>query len=468
MTALEGKRVTVMGLGLHGGALGTIKWLAAQQAIITVTDLKTPQQLAATVTKLHDLPNITFVLGEHREQDFIHADLIIRNPAVPRHSKYLLLAKEAGVPIEMDSSLFFEFCPTNNIIGITGSKGKSTTTHVISRLLQLKYPHTVTVGIDGRSPLGELPQVTADSLVIFELSSWRLEALAAKNISPTTVVVTSLYQDHLNTYDSYEHYIDTKKNIIRYQHAHDRALLNGDDPLLREWANDIKGQLYWFTLGPSLPPGSQGIYVTEQGMVTVRLQRGGAALFPLNAIPFTSRHEQRNVLPGILLAYLNNIPAESIKQNVQHLTGLAHRLEKVRVLQDVTYINDSAATMPDATIAALQALTRHNIVHILGGSDKRLNFEELAQAEANAKIRALIFLPGDATDRIRRQLVGEFRQPPPVHEASSMVEAVSLASQVAKPHDIVLLSPGATSFGLFQHEFDRGNQFKEAVNKLAS
>lgn len=466
MASLEGKKVTVMGLGLHGGALGTIQWLRRQKAIITVTDVKSDQQLHQTLEQLRAYPEITFVLGQHREQDFTSADLIIRNPAVPRTSKFLQLANEAGVPVEMDSSLFFAYCPSRTIIGITGSKGKSTATHVIAHLLQLCYPQTVTVGIDGRSPLGALEHVTADSLVVFELSSWRLEALAPKNMSPPTAVVTALYQDHLNTYDSYDHYIDTKKVIIRYQHARDRALLNADDILLRSWEREIAGQLYWFSLNGSLPAGGEGIYVSR-GEIYVRLQRESYSLFPISSLPFASDHARRNTLPGILLGFLNNIPIASIELQVRNLEGLAHRLEKVRTLNAVTYINDSAATMPDATIAALKALRHHHLVHILGGSDKKLNFEQLARAEAQARLRALVFLPGDATDRIKRQIGGEFGNLPPTHDASSMVEAVSLAQRAAKPGDYVLLSPAATSFGLFQHEFDRGNQFKEAVNNLS-
>lgn len=466
MATLEGKRVTVMGLGLHGGALGTIEWLYNQKAQITVTDLKNEHELQSTIAALNQYPDISLILGRHREEDFTNADLIIRNPAVPRDSKFLLLAAKAGIPIEMDSSLFFEHCPTKNIIGITGSKGKSTATHVIQHLLRLKYPHTVTVGIDGKSPLGGLKEITADSLVVFELSSWRLEALGPKNTSPQTAVVTSLYQDHLNTYDSYEHYIDTKKIIVRYQHPHDRAILNADDQLLRQWDAEVNGRLYWYSLTDTLPENSEGIFVDRTGLITIRLQRGSVTLFNLDTIPFKSDHERRNALPGILLAFLGNIPIDSIAVQMQHTKGLAHRLEKVRTINNVTYINDSAATMPDATIAALTALAPSHLVHILGGSDKRLDFENLAQAEARAKIRALIFLPGNATDRMRRQIMGEFGNPPPTYTAASMTEAVQIAERIALPHDIVLLSPGATSFGLFQHEFDRGNQFKQAVEAL--
>ncbi|MEX1997076.1 MAG: UDP-N-acetylmuramoyl-L-alanine--D-glutamate ligase [Candidatus Andersenbacteria bacterium] len=463
MLDLEGKKVTVMGLGLHGGAAGTIAWLVERKARITVTDLKTDAELRSTLTALQHFRNVRYVLGEHREEDFVSTDLIIRNPGVPRTSKYLELARQANVPIEMDSSLFFQFCPTKNIIGVTGSKGKSTTVHAIAHLLQIKYPSTITVGDDRHSPLGSLSSIRHDSLVVFELSSWRLEALADHNISPRTAVVTSIYRDHLNTYDSFEDYIKTKKIIIRYQRREDRVLLNADDERLRQWAGNGLGQVYWYSLTNKIP--DEGICV-DRGMVTVLLKRGGGTLFPLDSLKLTSDHERRNVLPAILLGFMSNIPIASIQLNVSNLQGLAHRLEKVRVVDRVTYINDSAATMPDATIAATRALGTKHIVHILGGSDKKLRFEELARVESQVMIRALIFLPGDATPRLREQIVGEFASPPPVFTVNTMAEAVTQAQAVAEPGDVVLLSPAATSFGLFQHEFDRGDQFKASVAML--
>ncbi len=164
---------------------------------------------------------------------------------------------------------------------------------------------------------------------------------------------------------------------------------------------------------------------------------------------------------------MGNIPTSSIKLNLKNLTGLAHRLEPVRTLHHITFINDSAATMPDATIAALHALKEKHIVHILGGSDKNLNFAELSRVECNAKIRALIFLPGTATERMRLQIEGEFGGLRPAsYAAATMPDAVRQAYELASAHDVVLLSPGATSFGLFKHEFDRGDQFKEAVQQL--
>lgn len=463
MMDLKNKKVTVMGLGLHGGALGNIEWLYSEGAVLTVTDMKTAKELAATVKKLKKFEGIKLVLGKHNDEDFTQADLIIRNPAVPRTSKYLQLAKEAGIPIEMDSSLFFEFCPSKNIIGVTGSKGKTTTSNAIAVLLKARHPQTVAVGVDGVSPLKELSVIEPQNPVVFELSSWRLEALDEKKISPSVAVVTSLYRDHLNTYKSFKEYIETKKVLVKYQTENDITLLNADDERLRAWEKDIVSRLFWYS-AHDLKTGN-GIFVRNT-MITVRLQDGEHELFSIDELPFQSEHERRNVLPGILIALLHAVPIITIQKTLNALQRLPHRLEVVRELDSVTYINDSAATMPDATIAALKAFTGKSIVHILGGSDKALLFEELAAIEAQQTIRALVFLPGTATDKIKELVVDAFKDKPATYDAKTMPEAVELARLAAQPGDTILLSPGATSFGLFQHEFDRGDQFRKAVLAL--
>jgi UDP-N-acetylmuramoylalanine--D-glutamate ligase len=465
---LKGKRVTVMGLGLHGGALGTIDWLYQQGAAITVTDMKNEQELASSVEKLKKYSNIHLVLGGHREENFTDTDLVIRNPAVPRSSKYLTLARDNGVPIEMDSSLFFNHCPSKNIIGITGSKGKTTATHAVAHLLKSFDSSTVAVGLDGVSPLKELPRIKRDSPVVFELSSWRLEALQEHKISPHLAVVTSLYPDHLNTYASFDEYVDTKKTIIRYQTANDSALLNYDDPLVRKWEHDVPGKLYWFSLENLTV--ENGIF-SDHGMITVSVGAQRTPIIQLADLPLRFAHERRNMLPAILIAYLYKVPLDIIKQAVSNMRSLPHRLETVGIINDVLYVNDSAATMPDATVAALSSLAGKTLVHILGGGDKKLSYDELARAIALSKPRALIFLPGSATEKMREQLLNEFQNvtvTPRVVDAISMTDAVSKAHVLAQPGDVVLLSPGATSFGLFQHEFDRGNQFKTAVAHLQS
>ncbi|MBI1833845.1 MAG: UDP-N-acetylmuramoyl-L-alanine--D-glutamate ligase [Candidatus Andersenbacteria bacterium] len=452
--SLKNKRVTVMGLGLHGGALGTISWLVKQGAKVTVTDMKSEEQLASSLKQLGKLKNINFVLGQHRTENFTNTDLVIRNPAVPKNSPHLQAARKAGVAIEMDSSLFFLYSPTTDIIGVTGSKGKTTASHAIAHILG-----ATRVGTDGVSPLGEVAKLKENSTVVFELSSWRLEALTSHKISPPVAVVTSIYREHLNTYTDLPEYIAAKKGIIRYQKAEDTAILNYDDAELRTWESEVQGTLYWFSL-KELPSGKEGIY-RQDGQAVVRIKDKEISI-PLHTLALQADHEQRNVLPAILIACQRGVSSEKITAALTSLPRLSHRLEIIRELNGVTYINDSASTMPDATIAALQSLAGKSLVLILGGSDKKLEFKELGTAVDAADVRAIVWLPGSATARMKSETQKEV----PQTGAETMTEAVTQAATIAQSGDTVLLSPGATSFGLFKHEFDRGDQFRQTVSTL--
>lgn len=464
MESLRGKKVLVMGLGLHGGALGTIEWLVSQGVDITVTDMKTAEQLAPTLEKLEKYTTIRYVLGRHDEADFLGADIVIRNPSVPRNSHFLQVAREHGIPVEMDSSLFFEYAPTQDIIGVTGSKGKTTTAKAIAIVLKYFRPETVAVGVDGVSPMGEMNSIQSGAPVVFELSSWRLEALAEKGISPKIAVVTSIFRDHLNTYASFEEYIETKKAIFLSQGSDDIAILNADDTEIRRWDGLVPGTAYWYSTNPLAH--EVGIFVRD-GLIIIRDAQGEHKIMDLAGLPSPFEHERRNFLPALLIGYLKGMQADELRVAISHVHRLPHRLEVVAEVAGVTYINDSAATMPDATIAALRALSDKTIVHILGGSDKALQFEELADVEGKVNIRALVWLPGTATERMK-QLVSSQVKDVPVFNADSMETAVKLAQQAAQAGDVVLMSPGATSFGLFLHEFDRGNRFRAAVHKIGS
>lgn len=475
---LTNKHVLVLGLGLHGGAIGTIEWLAKRGATITVSDTKTREQLASSVEKLSSIANIIFSFGNQDELDLRGIDMIIRNPAVPRHAQILEHARTVGIPIEMDSSLFFEHCPSKDIIGITGSKGKTTTATAIAAVMQAIDSKTIAVGIDGVSPLGELGEITAESPVVFELSSWRLEPLQEKKISPHIGVCTSLYRDHLNTYASFNEYIEVKKQIIKDQTENDIAILNADDERIKQWEKDVKGKLYWYSLEP-LEENEMGVWVdgddiyinlpasSTLGVVslTPSVFPAGQRVCSVSDIPHRSPHELRNMLPAILIGLLRGADTQTITKALQDMPPLMHRLQLVRTLNGVDYINDSAATMPDATIAALSTYADKPLILLIGGSDKALEFEELAQVFRKHKyIKHLIWLPGTATARMQQALLPHTNAPS--HNASTMDEAVQTASSLSQPGDTILLSPGSTSFGLFLHEFDRGNSFIHAVKAL--
>lgn len=455
---LKGAKITVMGLGEHGGGIGNIRWLLQQGARLVVTDLKKESELEKSVKKITDgNEEIELVLGEHREKDFTKTDLVIKNPAVPRTSRYLELARSSGVQIATDSSLFFQWFDRSKIIGVTGTKGKSTTTAAIATILDL----TMT-GIEGTAPLPALGKLKKNDEVVFELSSWRLEPLADLQLSPGTAVVTSIFRDHLNTYNSWEEYVETKKIIIQYQKPEDWALVNMDDPILRTWEKDIAGMVISYSLGDY---GREGIFIMDKAIV-IRQRGKETDILSVNDLPVEHDHERRNLLPAIWLGWHRGMASAEIKQAMSKFHPLPHRLESLGAVNGVEYINDSAATMPDATIAALSALRNKSIVHILGGNDKELDFKEWAEAEAGAQVKRLIWLPGNASAKMEaayRDAGGNQVCIP----AADMTRAVALAARVAVAGEVVLLSPGATSFGSFKNEFDRGSRFKKAVRDLS-
>lgn len=452
----SGKKVTVMGLGAHGGGLGNVRWLYKQGAEITVTDLRNEQELTLQLKEIKKLDGVKVVLGKHRQEDFINVDIVVQNPAVPRDSKYLQIAKKAGASIEMDSSIFFKLIGKENIIGVTGSKGKTTTTSAIAQILGIKK-----VGVEGISPLEEINNYNGGEKIVFELSSWRLEALNDQKISPAIAVVTSIYKDHLNTYESFSEYKNIKKSIIKYQKEEDIAILNVDDEELRQWAKNQPSRVFGYSIEDR---GYSGIFLRD-GFVVVRIDGKEERVIPERDIPLKYVYAKRNILPGILLAVIEGVDREEIRRSVKKVVPLPHRMEEVRIYNDIRFINDSAATVPDATIVALQALAKERIVHIVGGNDKELDWEKWAMAEVNANIKEMIWLPGDATEKMRQEYMQEGGQIEGI-EAKSMQQAVELATQAAEKSDVVLLSPAATSFGLFKNEFDRGDTFKGFVNAL--
>lgn len=403
----QNKKVVIMGLGLHGGGVGVAKFFLFQGAKVLITDLKTKTQLKESVSKLE---NVKWVLGKHREEDFQEADLIIKNADVPSSSPFLKIARENNIPIKSDIRLFFDLCPAE-IIGITGTKGKSTVATLIAELLKEKY-HTILAGNIGVSPLEFLDDIKKNSKVVLELSSFILEDLQK---SPQIAVITNLFPDHLNRYKDFNHYVEAKKNIFRYQEKNDSLVLNKD---LKMVANEANSKVVFF--------------------------------------------DGENNSAAIAVAKILKVPDKNIQKVVATFKGVPHRQEFVADKNGVKYFNDTAATNPGAVKYALEKFKKDypRIILIAGGENKKLSYRALAEDIENGAVH-LVLLPGSASELIKRDLK-KFS----VYEVKSMKMAVKKASQLAEKGDVVLLSPGAASFNLFKNEFDRGEQFIKAVNNL--
>lgn len=457
---LRGKRVLVMGLGLQGSGMAAARYAAQQGAIVRVTDMRSPDVLAPSVHALAGLP-IQFVLGQHREEDFIWADIVIRNPGVPRSSPYLLLAQEHGARIEMEIALFFLACP-GRIIGITGTRGKTTTSTLIYEILRTQGVPVVLGGnVAGVETISLLPAITAETLVVLELSSWQLEGLAPHAISPAVAVMTNIYPDHLNTYRDIEEYASAKANIFRYQSSQGLAVFNYDNSWTRRFGDEAQGRV-WFTS-------------VELGGSFARTARSADDGPPPHIDPFiftdtplVGRHNLENILLATTTARLLEVPDQIIAQAVHHFQGVAHRLQEVRVVNSVRFINDSTSTTPVAGRVGIEAF-EGNIVLIAGGNTKHLPLELWPETIVR-RCRDVVLLAGSGTD----ELLPAVQQEAQLQGVSNPVrgvfshfnEAMQAAVDLTRPGDIMLFSPGFTSFGMFLNEFDRGDKFVAYVQAL--
>lgn len=462
LSYFKNKKITVFGLGLHGGGVGTVKFLVSQGAKVIVTDISSKEKLAPSLKKLKDLKNVTYILGQHRREDFINVDMVIKNPAISWDDKNIKLAQEKKVPVEMDSSLFFKLCK-NPIIGVTATKGKTTITTLIYEILKSADKKPVKVGISQVSVLDKLLSLKKDSVVVFELSSWRLSALGHAKLSPHIAVFGNLMRDHLNYYGTMEKYLADKKNIFNYQNSKDWLVLNGDQAGFEEFENETKSQVIKFSHEPLEKNCS--VFIKESS-IYLNNEIDIKKIISIENIKIPGKHNLSNIMAAIGAAHAYGLDVAEIKKAVPLLRGVEHRLEFVRELNEVRFYNDTAATIPDAVISALGAF-KDQIVLIAGGTDKNLNFKEFAK-EIIEKTKNIILLKGTATDKILIELakIVDENFLANIEIVDSMEKAVLVAQKKAESGDIVLLSPGAASFGLFANEFDRGDKFRDAVKKL--
>ncbi len=485
------KRVTVMGLGIHGGGVGIAKWLRRHGAFVTATDLRDQHALASSIEELERtyleevrkigksrLHRIRYVLGAHPEDLFTGADMVIRNPAVSRDHRLLALAKRNGVPVESDISLFFMLCPFP-IAGVSGTKGKTTTATMLAAMCKETDPRAVIGGNIRISPFDKLDRLLALAKkrkalpppIVLELSSWQLEGLEPHRMSPHVGVLTTIVEDHLDRYDGMDDYARAKEICVAFQGKDDVAVLNADNPrtaAIGRWHGQIKGapnagRRLWFSV--RVLTSGDGCYLAG-GKIMLRDGRKRVAVAPVSSFKIPGAHNRSNVLAAVAAAHAMGIPLAAVRKVVRTFKGVPYRLEETRMLRGVRFVNDTAATAPDASVAAMatHAGKKKRIVLISGGADKNLPFGEWAGA-VKKHVKHLVLFDGTATPKMEKALA-EADARTPRAGARSMREALAEAMRHARRGDVVLLSPGCASFGVFKNEFDRGDQFTALVKKL--
>lgn len=458
MQSFKNKKVLIFGLGLNDGGLGMTEFFLKQGAEVTITDGKTHEQLKPTLEKLKDYENkIILHLGGHKEEDFLRNDIIIRNPAIKPDNKYLEIAQKAGKQIEMEMSLFHKYssCP---IIGVTGTRGKSTTTTLIYEILKTKYGEKIFLGGNiGKSAIREIDKLKDDSLAVLELSSFQLDTMGKNNLSPHIAVVTNIYTDHQDWHPTMEHYIESKRNIYKNQEKDDYLVVNVDNDITKTFVNDCKSK----TITYSLLDKNANYYLNED----LDVFENGKKLLNLSNSKLKGKHNLYNMLSAISTVRIYGIEVSEIQKVLTSFKGVHGRQELVREINGIKFYNDTTATSVEAVLAMFNTFGeefKQKIIMISGGVDKGLDYS-LLEDDMRKYLKSLVLLEGTASERIYRQLKG-FNN---IHKYySDFKEAIHKAYDIAEEGDIVILCPGASSFNMFANEFDRGEKFVNYVKLL--
>jgi UDP-N-acetylmuramoylalanine--D-glutamate ligase len=439
------KKITVMGLGLLGRGVGDVAYLAESGADLIVTDLKSAEVLKESLDTLAAFPNIRYTLGRHEEADFKGRDLILKAAGVPLDSSYIEIARKEGAEIAMSGALFAKLSGIP-VIGVTGTRGKSTVTHMIHHVLtQVTEGAPVLLGgnVRGVSNLQLLRDVHEDSIAVMELDSWQLQGFGEYKISPHIAVFTNFMEDHMNYYGGdMDAYFADKAHIFCYQEEGGvfittQAVLSRAEGYMKK----VKEEL------------SQEIRLVDSSILPEDC---------LLAMP--GEHNRLNAALATEALRAAGLTDEEIFGGLATFPGVPGRLEYLGEKDGIKIYNDNNATTPQATIQGITALARgKNILLIAGGSYKEVDPAPLIPL-IEAHVKNVVLLPGTGTDQLLKALPENSTIDRTISD--SMEAAVEAALAGGKEGDVLLFSPGFASFGLFKNEYDRGDQFVDAVRRL--
>ena len=454
---IQGKKVAFIGAGVsHKRCIEQFVELGAQ---VTLCDQKKSLEdfgaYADTLRRLH----VRLSLGEHYTDGFAGQDIIMRTPGYEYYNPELQAALQAGTKVTSEVELFFELCPCE-IVAVTGSDGKTTTTTLISKMFEAAGRKVFLGGNIGAALLPQLADVTPEAVAVVELSSFQLISM---RVSPKVAVVTNVTPNHLDHHKDMQEYIDAKRNILLWQVPPCRAVLGFENEISRGMQKDCKGEQVWFTRlhdtdkGAFLRESDDTLCYAENGVVTPILPRAEVKLRGL--------HNVENLLAAIAAVW-GRVPVEAMRQVGSTFTGVEHRIEPVRTLDGVTYYNDSIASSPTRTIAGLRSFNQ-KIILIAGGYDKKIPYEPLApEILAHVKTLVLMGATGPRIEAAVRGCAGFDESALTILHADSMQHAVELARGAAQPGDVVSLSPASASFDLYPNFEVRGRDYKNIVNNL--
>ncbi len=441
----------VVGLGRSGVA--SALFLQARGARVTVSDAKPQDQLSQEIPVLLD-HGIAVETGGHGERTFRGQDLIVVSPGVPVDSPSLVQARALGEPVIGEIELASQFLP-KNIVAITGSNGKTTTTTLAGEIISAGGFPVVVGGNIGTPAISLVDRAKADAVVVLEVSSFQLETV--QTFRPRVAVVLNVTPDHLDRHRTFAAYTDAKARIFENQQTNDYAVLNADDPTCAELANRSRAQVFWFSRKKEV---QQGAYLRD-GRLLFRDAKQQHEIMQASEIPLKGAHNVENAMAAICVGALMGCEAERIRAAVQNFKAVEHRLEFVATIRGVEYYNDSKATNVDATIKALESFPA-NVHLILGGKDKDSDYSLLNDLLQKRVKR--VYTIGSAAEKIESQ-VGTVVE---VDRSGTLEAALRHAAAIAQSGDVVLLAPACASFDQFQNYEHRGRVFKEVVASLAA
>lgn len=452
MDQLAGKRIVILGAARQGTALA--KFAAGAGASVLLSDLRSAETLAAVLADLDGL-GIEFMLGRHTPEMLDGADLLAISGGVPADAPMVVEARSRGIAVSNDSQEFIKRAPCP-VIGITGSAGKSTTTALTGAMGQASGRTTWVGGNIGRPLIADLSAMSPGDLAVQELSSFQLEIWEQ---SPAVAAILNITPNHLDRHKRMSAYIAAKGNILRYQSSADIALLSADDPAASGLHPLVKGRLRQFSLQGEVDDGA----FLRDGEIWLRSDRE-TAVCSLELVKVRGRHNILNVMAAVVLADSVGIPVGAMRDAISSFTGVEHRLELVETIGGVQYINDSIATAPERALAAVDSF-REPIILLAGGKDKDMAWESWAARVRRAVRHVVLF--GELADTLQKELrqasAADSSAGAGVTRVETMAEAVAAAAAIARSGDVVLLSPGGTSFDAFVDFAQRGEAFRKLV-----
>lgn len=447
-------KIVILGLARQGVALA--RYLAQTGAQVMISDMQPAEKLAAQMAQLSDLP-VAFALGGHPPELLDGADLLCLSGGVSADLPLAQEARRRGVPLSNDSQIFFEVCPTKNILGITGSAGKTTTTTLVGRMSAADTSGRTWVGGNIGHPLiADIADIQPQDRVVMELSSFQLEIMTH---SPHVAAVLNITPNHLDRHGTMAAYTAAKSHILLHQTPDDVAVLNLDDSGSRDLANLAHGRIAYFSRERVV---EQGAYLSGERLLW-RWDDKETPIATVSDIQLRGRHNVLNVLAACAISGAGGVTPEAMRAGLAGFTGVEHRLEFIRALNGAKWYNDSIATAPERVVAALNAFDEP-IVWLAGGRDKKLPWAELAHLVKTRVKYTVLF--GEAGPLIEEALRAAAVDPAQYTRCAHLAEAVPLAAQQAGRGEVVLLSPGCTGYDEFKDFAERGQKFKEWVRAL--